>query len=302
MTDVDRVRLLHMADASRKAVALVSGVSVAEYTAAENSTLRAATERIMEIVGQAAQRVSDDFKAQHTEIPWRQIDDLRNHLTPSLAPTDDKLVWKSATELAPSLLALLESVLSAEPAMDSTGGAAERGTSPRATVRQAEERGASPRATVRQAEERGASPRATVWRPRPGVERELDAERLRALTEGEIAPTREIVLAALYDVRSRLRSFGVRRIGVFGSVARNAARADSDIDILVDIPSGHMTADNLFGLQRFLQDYFQRKVDVVTESGLKPFARDLVMKDAVFLDGLQESEAKAEAEQSLSGA
>ena len=288
MTDVDRVRLLHMADASRKAIALVSGVSVAEYAAAENFTLRAATERIMEIVGQAAHRVSDDFKAQHTEIPWRQIDDLRNHLTPSLAPTDDELVWKAATELAPSLLALLESVLSAEPAMDSTGGAAERGT--------------SPRATVRQAEERGASPRATVWRPRPGVERELDAERLRALTEGEIAPTREIVLAALYDVRSRLRSFGVRRIGVFGSVARNAARAGSDIDILVDIPSGRMTADNLFGLQRFLQDYFQRKVDVVTESGLKPFARDLVMKDAVFLDGLQESEAKAEAEQSLSGA
>ncbi len=288
MTEVDRVRLLHMADASRMAIALVSGVSVAEYTAAENSTLRAATERIMEIVGQAAQRVSDDCKTQHTEFPWRQIDDLRNHLTPSLAPTDDELVWKAATELAPSLLALLESVLSAEPAMDSTGGAAERGT--------------SPRATVRQAEERGASPRATVWRPRPGVERELDAERLRALTEGEIAPAREIVLAALYGVRSRLRSFGVRRIGVFGSVARNAARAGSDIDILVDIPNGHMTADNLFGLQHFLQDYFQRKVDVVTESGLKPFARDLVMKDAVFLDGLQESEAKAEAEQSLSGA
>ncbi|MDE2930148.1 MAG: nucleotidyltransferase family protein [Chloroflexota bacterium] len=100
-------------------------------------------------------------------------------------------------------------------------------------------------------------------------------------------PTREYVLEELFKVRATLRSFGVRRIAVFGSVARNTARADSDIDIVVDIPRGQITIENFFGLQDFLNDHFQRKVDVITESSVKPFARDLVMRDAVFLEGLQ---------------
>ncbi len=107
-------------------------------------------------------------------------------------------------------------------------------------------------------------------------------------------PTREYVLEELFRVRSTLRTLGVRRIAVFGSVARNAARADSDIDIVVDIPRGQITLDNFFGLQDFLHDHFQRKVDVITVSGLKPFSRDLVMRDAVFLEGLHEGEPVSE--------
>ncbi len=103
-------------------------------------------------------------------------------------------------------------------------------------------------------------------------------------------PTREYVLEELFKVRAALRSFGVRRIAVFGSVSRNSARADSDIDIVVDIPRGQITLDSFFGLQDSLHDHFQRKVDVITESSLKPFARDLVMRDAVFLEGLHEGE------------
>ncbi|MCY4435769.1 MAG: nucleotidyltransferase domain-containing protein [Chloroflexi bacterium] len=107
-------------------------------------------------------------------------------------------------------------------------------------------------------------------------------------------PTREFVLAELFKVRTTLLSFRVRRIGVFGSVSRNTARDDSDIDIIVDFASSDENAANLFGLQYFLRDHFQRKVDVITESGLKSFSRDLVMRDAVFLEGLHEMEPEAE--------
>ena len=107
-------------------------------------------------------------------------------------------------------------------------------------------------------------------------------------------PTREYVLEELFKVRATLRSFGVRRIAVFGSVARNTARADSDIDFVVDIPSGQITLESFFGLQDFLNDHFQRKVDVITESSIKPFARDLVMRDAAFLEGLREPEPQTE--------
>ena len=107
-------------------------------------------------------------------------------------------------------------------------------------------------------------------------------------------PTRDFVLTELFKVRAKLRSFGVQRIAVFGSVARNTACADSDIDILVDFALLDETADNCFGLQDFLEDHFQRKVDVITESGLKPFSRDLVMRDAIFLESLHEAEPEAE--------
>ena len=109
-----------------------------------------------------------------------------------------------------------------------------------------------------------------------------------------MTPTREFVLDELFKVRATLRSFGVRKIAVFGSVARNAARADSDIDIVVDIPRGQITIENFFGLQDFLNDHFQRKVDVITETSIKPFARELVMRDAVFLEGLHEAVPEAE--------
>lgn len=115
-------------------------------------------------------------------------------------------------------------------------------------------------------------------------------------------PTREHVLRELYKVRATLQLYRVRRIGVFGSVARNSARADSDIDIIVDFACEDETIANFFGLQDFLRDHFQRKVDVISESGLKPFSCDLVMRDTVILEGLHEPTMEVGAESTLSQA
>ena len=279
MTDEDRVRLHHMVDALRKAVALVSGISLEQYTATESFVLRAATERFIEIVGEAAHHVSDELKAQHTEIPWRQIADMRNHLIHEYVPTDNELVWKAATEHAPHLLARLERLLRTLPKTTSTMRAEEQGTSPRAAAWQ-----------------RGSSGFVEN-----SVHCQENTNRVHELRKRASIPTKECVLAELYKVRATLRSYGVWRIGVFGSVARNAAHTDSDIDIVVDIPRGQITVDNFFGLQDFLEHHFQRKVDVITESGLKPYSRDLVMRDAVFLEGLHE-EAEPESEKALSQA
>ena len=115
MTDEDRVRLHHMLDASKKATALVSGISLAQYTAAENFVLRAATERFMEIVGEAAHHVSDELKAQHPDVPWQQIAGMRNHLIHGYMTTSDRLVWEAATIHAPRLLVSLEQMLGSKP-------------------------------------------------------------------------------------------------------------------------------------------------------------------------------------------
>ncbi|MCY4435770.1 MAG: DUF86 domain-containing protein [Chloroflexi bacterium] len=113
MTDEDRVRLHHMLDASRKAVALVSGISLEQYTAAESFGLRAATERFIEITGEAAHHVSDGLKAQLPEIPWRQIADMRNHLIHGYMTTSDRTVWNTAVKHVPRLVAQLEQLLGA---------------------------------------------------------------------------------------------------------------------------------------------------------------------------------------------
>ncbi len=111
VTDKDRTRLLHMTDASRKAVAVVSGISLEQYTATENFGLRAATERFIEIIGEAAHHVSNDLKELNPDVPWEQIAAMRNHLIHGYMNTSDRLVWEAATTHAPRLLVQLEQML-----------------------------------------------------------------------------------------------------------------------------------------------------------------------------------------------
>ncbi len=81
--------------------------------------------------------------------------------------------------------------------------------------------------------------------------------------------------------RRELRErFGVTSLRLFGSVARDEASEQSDVDVLVDFDE----TPSLFGflrLQGYLQDLLGTKVDLVTETGLKERARPYVEKDAI---------------------
>jgi hypothetical protein len=72
---------------------------------------------------------------------------------------------------------------------------------------------------------------------------------------------------------------GARNVRIFGSVARGEARADSDVDFLVDMEPGRTLFD-MGGLLMDLRDLLGLEVDVVTEQGLKPRIRDRVLKEA----------------------
>ena len=63
--------------------------------------------------------------------------------------------------------------------------------------------------------------------------------------------------------------FGVRDLSVFGSFARDEARADSDLDVLVDF-DGPATFDGFMGLRALLEDTLGVRVDLVTRSALRP--------------------------------
>jgi len=74
--------------------------------------------------------------------------------------------------------------------------------------------------------------------------------------------------------------YGARNIRIFGSVARGEADAASDVDFLVDMEPGRSLLD-LGGLQIELESLLDRRVDVVTERGLKARIRDRVLREAV---------------------
>jgi len=73
---------------------------------------------------------------------------------------------------------------------------------------------------------------------------------------------------------------GVTRVRVFGSMSRDDARDDSDVDLLVTLSPG-TSALAIGGLLKDAEEFLGRRVDVVTEAGLHPALRDRVLADAL---------------------
>ncbi len=97
--------------------------------------------------------------------------------------------------------------------------------------------------------------------------------------------TRETALALLNEHRDELAAFGLRRLAVFGSVARNEAGPDSDVDVLVDF-SGEPTFKRYAGLYDSLEDILLCPVDLVTSDSLRNPLRASVERDACDVQGL----------------
>ena len=94
-----------------------------------------------------------------------------------------------------------------------------------------------------------------------------------------MVPDRDQILRLLSAHRQELaQRFGVKQLSLFGSAARDQLREDSDVDLLVEF-DGDATYDGYFKLQDYLQALLGRTVDLVTERGLKPRARQHVQKD-----------------------
>lgn len=82
------------------------------------------------------------------------------------------------------------------------------------------------------------------------------------------------------DVLRLAAQYGATDVRVFGSVARGEADESSDIDFLVRMSPGRSVFD-IGGLLMDLQDLLGRRVDVVTERGLRPRVRERVMREAI---------------------
>lgn len=92
---------------------------------------------------------------------------------------------------------------------------------------------------------------------------------------------RDEALKILADHRQDLERFGVKSIAIFGSVARNEARADSDVDVLVEF-AAPVGLFELVRLGDYMESVFGRRVDITTPGGLKRQLRDRILQEAVY--------------------
>ena len=83
------------------------GYSIEEYLA-DNKT-KFAVERNFEIIGEAASRIPDDFKAANPEVEWRIIKDFRNFIIHEYFGINNEIIWDTIQLRLPELLTLLSS-------------------------------------------------------------------------------------------------------------------------------------------------------------------------------------------------
>ena len=81
------------------------------------------------------------------------------------------------------------------------------------------------------------------------------------------------------DILRLAQKHGARNVRLFGSAARGEDRAESDLDLLVDMEEGRSLVDHV-ALKQDLEDLLGREIDVVTERSLHPRLRDRVLREA----------------------
>jgi uncharacterized protein with HEPN domain len=104
----DQVYVGHMLDTAEKALGLVRGKSRGDYD--EDEALRIALAHLIQIVGEAARRVSKSFCDAHPEIPWKAIIGMRHKVVHDYFDVDEDIVWDTVVEELEPLVKQLKKI------------------------------------------------------------------------------------------------------------------------------------------------------------------------------------------------
>jgi uncharacterized protein with HEPN domain len=108
----DRVRLRHMVEAAENAGQFIAGRQRTELD--EDRMLLFALVHAIEVLGEAASRISEETQATHPGIPWRAIIGMRNRLIHAYFEINTEIVWQTATQEIPALLPQLRALVTDE--------------------------------------------------------------------------------------------------------------------------------------------------------------------------------------------
>lgn len=96
----------------------------------------------------------------------------------------------------------------------------------------------------------------------------------------QTALSRQAAVTALVASEADIRALGVARLALFGSVLRDQARPDSDVDVLVQFAPGAKTYEHFLALSELLEQRLGRRVEVVTTEALSPYIGPRILAEA----------------------
>jgi len=92
--------------------------------------------------------------------------------------------------------------------------------------------------------------------------------------------SRSQAVERLAGAESRIRALGVDRLALFGSVGRDEARADSDVDLLVQFAPGSKSYSRFLELSELLEAVLRHRVELVTMEALSPYLGPRILAEA----------------------
>jgi uncharacterized protein with HEPN domain len=111
----DEAYLLDMLNAAKEASGLAAGVSEEAFKKSRLHQL--AITKALEIIGEAASRVSSEYQANHPEMPWREIIGMRNRMIHGYFDINYDVVWETARRNAGELIALISPLVPPEESL-----------------------------------------------------------------------------------------------------------------------------------------------------------------------------------------
>ncbi|MCB9756795.1 MAG: nucleotidyltransferase family protein [Candidatus Omnitrophica bacterium] len=94
--------------------------------------------------------------------------------------------------------------------------------------------------------------------------------------------TKSKILIIIKQHAREFNSYGVKKLGIFGSFAKSCQNSRSDVDVLVEFDREQKTFDNYMNLKFYLEKLFSRKVDLVMKDALKARIKDQVLADVIY--------------------
>ena len=110
MTPKDRRRIEHMIEAGETALRFLGNLTAKDLKEDQKSLF--AVIRAVEIMGEAAARVSEETRNEHTQIPWRDITAMRNRLIHGYFDIDTVIVWNTVSNEIPMVIPDLKALIS----------------------------------------------------------------------------------------------------------------------------------------------------------------------------------------------
>jgi len=111
MRTEDTVRLRHMIEAAESAAQFIADRSRSDLDS--DRMLLFAVVRAIEVVGEAASKLSEELRAAHPGVPWRAIVGMRNRLIHAYFDIDTETVWETTTQELPPILNQLRELVAA---------------------------------------------------------------------------------------------------------------------------------------------------------------------------------------------